>query len=69
MEVPYVKYFELSVTFKPSSNLFQAKWNGEDLEPYYVPSQDQEVIFQDTTASGDMSLYYLGYSFLGKGII
>ena len=65
MEILMGKYFELSVTFDPSSYIFQATWNGEDLEPYYVPSE--EIIFQDTTAKGDMSLYYLGYSFVGMG--
>ena len=63
MEVLLGKYFELSVTFDPYSSIFQATWNGEDLEPYFVPSQ--EIIFTDTTAQGDMSLYYLGYSFIG----
>ena len=63
MEVLLGKYFELSVTFDPSSSIFQATWNGEDLQPYFVPSQ--EIIFTDTTAQGDMSLYYLGYSFVG----
>ena len=65
MEVPMGKYFELSVTFDPSLSIFQANWNGEDLEPYYLPSQ--EINFQDTSAKGDMSLYYLGYSLIGMG--
>ena len=63
MDVPMGRYFELAVTFDPSKYIFQATWNGEDLQPYFVPSQ--EIIFTDTTAQGDMSLYYLGYSFIG----
>ena len=63
MDVPMGKYFELVVTFDPSKYIFQATWNGDNLEPYPVPSQ--EFTFQDSMAEGDMSLYYLGYSFIG----
>ena len=63
MDVPLGKYFELAVTFDPSNFIFQATWNGDDLEPYPVPSE--EFIFQDSTAEGNMSLYYVGFSFTG----
>ena len=63
MDIPLGKYFELSVNYDPSKSIFQATWNGDDLEAYHVPSE--ELTFQDTTAKGDMSLYYLGYSFPG----
>ena len=63
MDVVMGKYFELVVTFDLSKFIFQAIWNGDDLEPYPVPSQ--EFTFQDTSAEGNMSLYYLGYSFTG----
>ena len=63
MDVPMGEYFELVVTFDPSKYIFQATWNGEDLEPYPVPSQ--QFTFKDTIATGNMSIYYLGYSFVG----
>lgn len=63
MDVPMGRYFELAVTFDPSKYIFQATWNGDDLEPYPVPSQ--EFTFHDSMAEGDMSLYYLGYSLTG----
>ena len=64
MDVPLGKYFELTVTFDPSSFIFQATWNGDDVDPYPVSSQ--ELVFSKSSAQGDMSLNYLGFSFIGK---
>ena len=64
MDIPLGKYFELAVTFDPSSFIFQATWNGEDIDPYPVSSQ--ELTFSKSSAQGDMSLNYLGFSFIGK---
>ena len=56
--------FEMVITLDLKTNHFHGAFNGEELEPYYIP--DKELILDKLTAVGDIQINHLGFSLLGK---
>ena len=55
--------FEMVITLDLKTNHFKGTFNGEELEPYYIP--DKELILSELTAAGDIQINHLGFSVLG----
>ena len=55
--------FEMVITLDLKTNNFHGTFNGEEIEPYYIP--DKELIFDKLTAAGDIQINHLGFSMLG----
>ena len=51
------------ITLDLKTNHFKGTFNGEELEPYYIP--DKELILSELTAAGDIQINHLGFSMLG----
>ena len=51
------------ITLDLKTNNFHGTFNGEEIEPYYIP--DKELIFDKLTAAGDIQINHLGFSMLG----
>ena len=59
--------FELVITLDLKTNHFHGAFNGEQLEPYYIP--DKEIVFDGLTAAGDIQINHLGFSLIGMQAI
>ena len=76
MEVLEGEYFELSASYDPTAFEFRVTWNGHWVAAYHIPSQDANnldgegeekgIYFSETTASGSMDIYYLGFTIDGE---
>lgn len=70
MEVLEGEYFELAASYDPTAFEFRVTWNGHWVGAYHIPSQDkgeeEGLAFAETTASGEMDIYYLGFTIDGK---
>ena len=55
--------FELVITLDLKTNHFHGAFNGEQLEPYYIP--DKEIVFDGLAAAGDIQINHLGFSLIG----
>ena len=70
MEVLEGEYFELAASYDPTAFEFRVTWNGHWVGAYHIPSQDkgeeEGLSFAETTVSGAMDIYYLGFTIDGK---
>ena len=75
MEVLEGEYFELSASYDPTAFEFRVTWNGHWVGAYHIPSQDDDnmdgegekgISFRETTASGAMDIYYVGFTIDGE---
>ena len=58
------EHFELEVLFDTANFEFQVKYNGGEITPYNVPTED--YWFGNVSIWGDMYVQYAGFPFLGK---
>ena len=52
------------ITFDRKTNHFRGAFNGEELEPYYIP--EKELVLDELTAKGDIQIHFLGFSLKGE---
>ena len=52
------------ITFDQKTNHFRGSFNGEELEPYYIP--EKELSLDELTAKGDIDIHFLGFSLKGE---
>ena len=56
--------FNMVITFDRKTNHFRGAFNGEELEPYYIP--EKELVLDELTAKGDIQIHFLGFSLKGE---